>query len=160
MDMFCNKCTLQFDKKYVFDLHLLLVHGEKMAEVKVETLISGDHFQEPQACEPVFPDHVVDTGLKCKTCNSLFKTKYQLKIHTESVHEGKKPFKCKICDARFTENGSLKRHVASVHKGRKPFKCNICEASFAQKAHLNTHVASVHEGHKAFERLALQKTIT
>ena len=29
MDMFCNRCVLQFDKKYVFDLHLKLVHGEK-----------------------------------------------------------------------------------------------------------------------------------
>ena len=27
--MFCNRCVLQFDKKYVFDLHLSLVHGEK-----------------------------------------------------------------------------------------------------------------------------------
>ena len=45
MDMLCNKCTLQFDKKYVFDLHLLLVHGEKMAEVKVEPIISEDNFQ-------------------------------------------------------------------------------------------------------------------
>ena len=55
--MFCNKCTLQFDKKYVFDLHLFLVHGEKMPEVKVEPLISEDNFQELQASEPVFPDN-------------------------------------------------------------------------------------------------------
>ena len=34
-DFFCNKCSLQFDKKYVFDLHLFLVHGEKI-EVKKE----------------------------------------------------------------------------------------------------------------------------
>ena len=91
--MFFNNFTLKKEKKYVFDLHLLLVHGEKMVEVKVEPVISEDNFQEPQASEPVFSDHVVDTGLKCKTCNSLFKTKYQLKIQTESVHERKKPIK-------------------------------------------------------------------
>ena len=34
-DFFCNKCSLQFDKKYVFDLLLFLVHGEKI-EVKKE----------------------------------------------------------------------------------------------------------------------------
>ena len=28
-NMFCNRCVLQFEKKYVFDLHLKLVHGEK-----------------------------------------------------------------------------------------------------------------------------------
>ena len=39
--MFCNKCTLQFDKKYVFDLHLKLVHGEK-----IET--KSEPFKEPE----------------------------------------------------------------------------------------------------------------
>ena len=32
-DLYCEKCTLQFDKKNVFDLHLDLVHGE---EIKVK----------------------------------------------------------------------------------------------------------------------------
>ena len=30
MDWFCEKCNLQFGKKYVFDLHLSLVHGQKI----------------------------------------------------------------------------------------------------------------------------------
>ena len=29
-DLFCNQCLLQFGKKYVFDLHLSLVHGKKL----------------------------------------------------------------------------------------------------------------------------------
>ena len=40
IDWFCDKCTLQFDKKYVFDLHLSLVHG---VEMKVKS--------EPQDCD-------------------------------------------------------------------------------------------------------------
>ena len=124
MDLFCNKCTLQFDKKYVFDLHLSLVHGEKMAEIKVEPLISEDNFQELQASEPfdkkyvfdqnlsllrgekmaeirieplisevaktseqVISDHVLDTGLKCNRCSSLFKTKWIKNIQVAAVHE-------------------------------------------------------------------------
>ena len=39
-DFFCDKCSLQFDKMYVFDLHLSLVHGE---EIKVKS--------ELQICE-------------------------------------------------------------------------------------------------------------
>ena len=146
MDMLCNKCTLQFDKKYVFDLHLFLVHGEKMAEVKIEPVISEDNFQELQANEPVFPDHVVDIGLKCKTCDASFEGKGNLDRHVSSVHEGKKPFKCNICNASFARKNHLKTHVASVHEGKKPFKCNICDASFSQKPRLSTHVVSVHEG--------------
>ena len=35
----------EFNKKYMSDLNFLLVHGEKMAEVKVEPIISEDNFQ-------------------------------------------------------------------------------------------------------------------
>jgi hypothetical protein len=50
---------LQFDKKYVFDLHLLLVHGEKI-EVKKETLICEEKLQEPQMNEKEFPKSLVE----------------------------------------------------------------------------------------------------
>ena len=46
MDMFCNKCVLQFDKKYVFDLHLKLVHGEKI-ETKSESFIEPENLDHP-----------------------------------------------------------------------------------------------------------------
>ena len=39
-DMFCTECSLQFNKKIVYDLHLSLVHG-KMTNIK----------QEPNNCE-------------------------------------------------------------------------------------------------------------
>ena len=46
-DLYCEKCTLQFDKKYVFDLHLDLVHGEEI-NVKKEPLIKEQKFKELQ----------------------------------------------------------------------------------------------------------------
>ena len=76
MDLFCNKCSLQFGKKDVFELHLSLVHGEKI-KVKIEPVISEENFQEPHNSEQVLSDHVVDTGLKCNTCYSTFKTKFE-----------------------------------------------------------------------------------
>ena len=33
--------------------------------------------------------------------HSAFFHKYRLKLHTASVHEGKKPFKCDICDTAY-----------------------------------------------------------
>ena len=39
-NMFCTECSLQFDKKIVFDLHLSLLHGKR-------TIIK----QEPNNCE-------------------------------------------------------------------------------------------------------------
>ena len=144
--LFCNKCNLQFDKKYVFDLHLSLVHGEKM-EIKNEPL-EYENVQELQMTEKVFSDDVVDTALKCEICSSIFKTKETLKRHLQTVHEGKKPYKCDICDSSFSEKAKLKAHISIVHEGKKPFQCNICDASFTTKQNLNMHIASVHEGKK------------
>ena len=46
-DFFCKNCKLQFGKKYVFDLHLSLVHGKQMIEVKPEPIDCEETFQEP-----------------------------------------------------------------------------------------------------------------
>ena len=105
-DWFCEKCALQFDKKYVFDLHLSLVHGQKI-KVKKEPLICKEKFQDPQMSENDLSDHKVEDPLQCNICDSSFKAKQNLKNHIRSVHEGKKPFECIICDARFAKKSNL-----------------------------------------------------
>ena len=44
IDSFCEKCTLQFDNKHLFDLHLSLVHGEKI-KMTNEPVICEEKFQ-------------------------------------------------------------------------------------------------------------------
>ena len=70
-DFFCEKCTLQFDKKYVFDLHLSLVHGEEI-KVKSEPKICEENSQK---YEKNYSDHVVDKSFRCDICDSFFKSK-------------------------------------------------------------------------------------
>ena len=127
MDLFCEKCTLQFDKKDAFDLHLSLVHGVTI-EVKKDLLICEENVPV-QVSEKDVLDHVVDNSLTCDICDSSFKSKKSLKRHITSVHEGKKSFKCDLCGTSFTRKPSLNIHVASVHEGKKPFRCNICDYS-------------------------------
>ena len=107
-DWFCNRCSLQFDKQYVFDLHLSLVHGEKI-EVKKETstMICEDKVQEPKIREKEFSIKKVEIHLKCGVCNSVFELITNLKRHIQSVHESKKPFKCSICDNNFSKSSIL-----------------------------------------------------
>ena len=100
--LFCERCSLQFGKKYVFDLHLSLVHGEKI-EVKVESPISEENLLDSKNRAKVLSHHVVEKQLKCDICKSVFKTKETLKRHIQTVHEGKKPFTCKICDTSFAK---------------------------------------------------------
>ena len=73
-NLFSNKCSLQFDKKHAFDLHMFLVHGEKIG-IKNEPLTCEERFQEPQKSETVSSDHLEDKCFKCDVCSSLFVTK-------------------------------------------------------------------------------------
>ena len=153
-DFFCERCSLQFDKAYVFDLHLSLVHGEKMIEVKVGSPICEGNLQESEISETKFSYQTVhekEKPSKCNECYDSFAQKGDLKRHVASIHEGKKHFKSEVNDASFSGNNCLTRHMSLVDEGKKPFKCNICEASFTQKKNLNVHMASVHEGKKPFK---------
>ena len=60
-DFFCDKCNLQFGKKYVFDLHLSLVHGVEI-KVKTEQQICEESPQKSQTPAKVCSDNVVDTS--------------------------------------------------------------------------------------------------
>ena len=118
-DFFCNRCSLQFDKKYDFDLHLFSVHGEKI-EVKKET-ICEEKVQEPKISEKEFSNQKVEKHLKCDVCNSVFKTKPNLKRHIQSVHEGLK-FRCSFCSKTSTEKFRLRKHILALHRNNPDAK--------------------------------------
>ena len=56
-----------------------------------------------------------------------------------------KPLQCHICEKYFTLEIKLKLHIDSVHEGKKPYKCDICDSRFIQKSDLTRHIRSVHE---------------
>jgi len=81
---------------------------------------------------PEVPDHIVSSANttadktfvkkpQCEICNATFTRKTDLKIHTETIHEGKKPepVQCEICNTVFTQKKSLNSHIAAVHEGKK-----------------------------------------
>ena len=129
IDWFCDKCTLQFDKKYVFDLHLSLVHGVEM-KVKSEP---QDYDEKSQTPAKNCSGDEVAPSIKCDICDLFFKTKSKLKGHIESVHEGKKPFKCNLCDSCFSKNGDLNRHTATVHGGKNLSSVTFVIVAFQEK---------------------------
>ena len=111
MVLFCDKCSLQFDKKIVYDIHLSVVHKikgisdieEKTIEIKNENTKSN------------------------KNQSSL-----------DLIIEGTKSHKCLICDYTTSNKGHLKQHIDSIHKGKKPHACLICDYTTSHKGHLKT----------------------
>ena len=140
-DFYCELCSLQFDKKYVFDLHMSLVHGKEI-KVKKEPVTSEIEMDLEKIIEK--------QSIQCEICQASFKYKQGLKRHKLSVHDGKKPFKCEICYYSCSQKPNLKRHVDSVHGKKKPFECEICDYSCSLKYALKRHVASIHGEKKSF----------
>ena len=143
-NLFCENCSLQFDKKIVFDLHLSLVHGEKIGvknEDKKESLV----------------EFVPGKILASKKTLTRHKSKFHdVENITEAVqnfaklnNHNEKPFQCKICDAKFTRNSKLTDHIAEVHE--KSIKCDICKSHFQSHKTLTVHIKHVHEGKKSHE---------
>ena len=83
----------------------------------------------------------------CPVCTSTFAVKCDLKKHVDSVHEGKKPFRCSVCSAMFQ---SLMKHTAAVHERKKPFICTISSSTFSEKGTLKKHINSIHERKRPF----------
>ena len=142
-DLYCYQCSLQFDKKYIFDVHLSFVHGEKL-DIKEEPEPQPSVIHETKELEINHQEE--ENGWKNES------KRRKVSIQTSSDHEEKKKFKCDICDVNFGCKGTLNRHVTTVHDGKKRFKCDICYASFGYKSNLNRHVATVHEGKKQYKR--------
>ena len=61
--------------------------------------------------------------IQCPICGSTAVSKSSMKIHTDSVHEGKKPHKCSFCNKSFSTKSNLKKHIKSVKDKLKPSKC-------------------------------------
>ena len=155
-DWYCSRCSLQFDKKIIFDMHLSIVHKESV-EIKEETLafenkpnlssekikvcdIRDSKFEAKKTLnQHIASDHKDNKSFKCDKCDHSYSNKGNLNKHVKSVHERNNSFKCEICGYTCHQKESMSRHVASVHEGKKPFECSICATRFARKAHLNAY---------------------
>ena len=64
--------------------------------------------------------------------------------------EGESAHICDICDKSFARNQNLKLHMETVHQGKR-FECDYCEKKFASKSGLKDHVLTLHEAHRALK---------
>ena len=146
----CLLCDRTFSRVSKLKVHTESVHEEK----KVICSNCGIVCSSKEGLRR--HNKTIHEGIKRTTINKINvcpicgkNVKISLKIHIESVHEGKKPFKCSLCDAAFGFKYGLNMHILSVHEKKKPFKCSKCEFEATQKSNLKRHEETVHEGIKS-----------
>ena len=137
---------------------------ENIAEQeKIDNINENDSKHDVQSHIEELSNEVLKP-FKCSQCSARFTKKRSIKVHIDSVHEGRRPFECKICQATFKGRGGLKFHTESIHEGKKPFVCSICTSlyitsAFARKGDLKRHIEAVHGGKKR-ERGSVERKVS
>lgn len=88
------------------------------------------------------PQEKAHKQYNCVECEKVFKTKFQLRIHSY-VHSGQKPFNCDKCDKQFVTQSKLKSHL-KTHEG---YACGRdgCDFVASKWTQLRKHIAVVHK---------------
>jgi len=143
-DLYCFQCSLKFEQKSTYDMHLSLIHNQakkkntfciksepEEVEISNHSTIQSKHKEEQELIKKNALPNEKKRSFKCEFCEKCFSGKTSVNKHIASVHEGKKSFKCKACDHSFSEKCNLKTHVTAVHEGKKLYHCERCDYSFS-----------------------------
>ena len=130
------------------NLHInLSTSSAQLESIELKYLINSDYKSQQNSFTFDVKQNILQQKkktLKCKICNTIFSTNWNLSRHLSSVHEGKKPFQCSFCGALFSTKVHMKAHITKVHEGNHPHECQICNATFQRKCTLTQHMNEVH----------------
>ena len=85
----------------------------------------------------------------CNKCEFTTGVSRNLKIHIQSIHEGKR-YPCQKCDYKATQKTHLKSHINSIHLKIK-YDCKKCEYKATTKSSLTLHMNGIHSSAKNYE---------
>lgn len=159
----CRFCNEAFSEKSAIQKHITHMHFEDIAIVKSNKESLQNSKQELKEIEVKNMDQItndvksIDSKVEksndkyCEKCQKYFRSRKNLKRHTDAVHLKIKKYKCDECAKPFAHLCNLKSHVESIHERLKKFKCNHCSKSFSQITNLKSHVECIHKKLKKFK---------
>ena len=81
---------------------------------------------------------------RCEPCGAAFFAEAHFDKHNSRVHDFKE-FECQQCQTVLKSRNDLKRHMESVHEKKKPFMCTKCQSTFSRKSYGKTHLLVKHK---------------
>ena len=94
----CNECGRTFMSRKGFADHAY-VHNPELKEVRPKSWV------KPKS------------RVQCQECDKEFAGTIGLKIHTDTIHLGLKPYNCDVCGEAFGRKSNLQQHKVNHHSG-------------------------------------------
>ncbi|XP_069183199.1 uncharacterized protein [Procambarus clarkii] len=146
-DNICYECGLQFSKQCKLRAHL------RMFTVDSEKRIFKCYFCRHSFTSEVARNrhegiHGKDRKLPCCCCDSLFPTRYALKLHRRKQNITYPP-QCLDCGRVFAEQAYLEEHLKQVKKDL-PYECYVCHHKLQSKLALSRHI-NLHTSDRKYE---------
>jgi len=112
----CPNCDGEF--KQIADLtqHIIYFHPEPVIKLTIQrkSMESKPCPSKVKKCSKEVKKYL------CLTCGSVFSSKYTLKRHEKSIHQGKKMYECweGTCDYKSNRKCDLLKHFKRIHETR------------------------------------------
>ncbi|XP_067621100.1 zinc finger protein 37-like isoform X1 [Eurosta solidaginis] len=127
----CNKCSLRFQHKSLFRIHMESKHS----------------------CHDL-------PAYTCAKCWQLFEDEHSLLAHITQDHPLLRlEFPCLLCERKCTSELDLAKHKAEDHFEKRKYDCKDCGKRFISRQFLNAHL-TVHSplsAPKALKKIPMQK---
>ena len=79
-------------------------------------------------------------------CGKSYRSKENLNLHIQNVHENTKPYQCSYCEMRFSHRNGRIYHERKNHTKHLPYQCTYdnCMLFFPCKSAMVAHIKSAH----------------
>ena len=83
-------------------------------------------------------------------CTKVYRSKENLKLHYQNIHNKIKPYQCSYCPLKFSHRNGRIYHERKVHTAFFPYKCIYvgCGHSFPCKSAMDVHIKTYHPNSK------------
>ena len=152
MKFVCDTCGKEFSRRQHLKSHVNNIHKKQRKCKYCEDIFPSSELLKAhmKQAHPKIEPEILQIHT-CEHCGKQFKRPSHLKVHIDTIHEGKR-VNCEYCGKSFTQTSGLRSHIRNIHinEGAKNYSCEQCGKTYTSKIYLKAHIESIHEGIKRF----------
>ncbi|CAL8136778.1 unnamed protein product [Orchesella dallaii] len=139
----CPTCPKRYFSTEALRRHLLTCEREQKQKEQSgkNTLTCSTSSAKKVKCDEE-SETEKEKGFPCESCGKVFSSSFNLRLHINRIHSGKK-FICPECGKVVRTRSYLKHHIIAYHKP-ETHACPHCVKIFRTKEYLQGHIRFLH----------------